>query len=594
MRYRGIFAGILLSIFFLLGSHAQQNDFPELIGPYLGQKPPGMKPEIFAPGILNTEKMGAFCSVFSPDGDEFYFVHYEKENESSGGISWMKRNEDVWTEPEMLPFNSTETENDMCLSVNGKKLYFRSWRALPGNDQPEDRSYLWFVERTEKGWSKAKPLLCGGVPVQTGYPSIAANGNLYFARRYVEVFGIYCARPVQGVYSTPEHVFTAVDLIVTEGDMFVAPDESYMIISCWDHPDNIGSGQGDLYITFKKDDGSWTEEINMGESINTPYGENCPQVSPDGKYFFFNRYNPDAKEGNIYWVDAKIIEVIKPKDDFPVLKGPYIGQKPPGLTPEVFAPGIISTEEKYELNSVFSPRGDEFYYEISTTTQEEKIEGEYFYIIMASKQVNGIWTMPKMVPFSGQYSTMDMCFSTDGNRLYFTSDRPSHSDPSAKNHLWYVDRLKKGWSEPKILGPPIFSPESTQSQPSVASDGTIYFRIGDDLFYSKNIDGEYSKPISLGSAINSRYPEGKPFISPDESYLLFIRYGMPASIDGGRGLYISFKKEDGSWTPAKNTNISGSLPKLTPDGKYFFFSRGGDIYWVDAQIIYELKPEIIR
>ncbi len=56
------------------------------------------------------------------------------------------------------------------------------------------------------------------------------------------------------------------------------------------------------------------------------------------------------------------------QDDFPVFKGPYIGQKTPGMTPEVFAPGIISTEEKYELNSVFSLKEDEFYYEISTTT----------------------------------------------------------------------------------------------------------------------------------------------------------------------------------------------------------------------------------
>jgi len=28
---------------------------------------------------------------------------------------------------------------------------------------------------------------------------------------------------------------------------------------------------------------------------------------------------------------------------FPVLKGPYLGQIPPGKTPEIFAPGIVST-----------------------------------------------------------------------------------------------------------------------------------------------------------------------------------------------------------------------------------------------------------
>jgi len=42
-------------------------------------------------------------------------------------------------------------------------------------------------------------------------------------------------------------------------------------------------------------------------------------------------------------------------NDFTTLKGPYLGQRPPGMTPEIFAPGIISTAQKYELNSVFSP-----------------------------------------------------------------------------------------------------------------------------------------------------------------------------------------------------------------------------------------------
>jgi len=269
------------------------------------------------------------------------------------------------------------------------------------------------------------------------------------------------------------------------------------------------------------------------------------------------------------------------QNEFPVLKGPYLGQTSPGMTPEIFAPGIISTQEKYELNSVFSPEGDEFYYEISTTTPEEKEKGMYFYIIMFSKQVNGIWTKPEITPFSGKYSTMDMNFSPDGNRLYFCSDRSNPWDSLSKTHIWYVDRLGKGWSEPKILSPPIYSPQCEQGQPTFTRDGTMYFRQNPhghfDLYYSGYESEKYSKPIILEEAINTPYDEGKPFIAPNESYLLFIRYGMSASMDGGRGLYISFKREDGSWTPAKNTNIYGSLPKLTPDGKYFFFSRGGDI-----------------
>src|SRR5262245_64730542 len=42
-------------------------------------------------------------------------------------------------------------------------------------------------------------------------------------------------------------------------------------------------------------------------------------------------------------------------------KTPYLGQPVPGLTPELFAPGIVSTEA-IELNGVFSPDGREFYF----------------------------------------------------------------------------------------------------------------------------------------------------------------------------------------------------------------------------------------
>lgn len=288
--------------------------FPVLRGPYLGQTPPGLTPEVFAPNILNTEKMGAFCSVFSPDGDEFHFAYYERKNDNSIGLAWMRRLSDVWTEPALLPFNSTETDGDMCMSSDGNTLIFRSWRALPNGKKPKDHSFLWFVERTEDGWSQAKSLYCDNAPIRTGYPSIADNGTLYFAHKHEEIHGIYRSKPINGVYGTPEHVFTAVDSIETEGDMFVSPDESYMIISCWDHPENVGSGQGDLYITFQRNNGIWTEEINMGELINTRFGENCPQVTPDGKYFFFNRFDPETEKGNIYWVDAGIISKLKPEE----------------------------------------------------------------------------------------------------------------------------------------------------------------------------------------------------------------------------------------------------------------------------------------
>ena len=52
---------------------SQQSDFPKLTGPYLGQKPPGIIPEIFAPGILSTDA-NEFNAAFTPDGEQVHFT----------------------------------------------------------------------------------------------------------------------------------------------------------------------------------------------------------------------------------------------------------------------------------------------------------------------------------------------------------------------------------------------------------------------------------------------------------------------------------------------------------------------------------------
>jgi hypothetical protein len=301
------------SIFFLT-SCAGQAGFPVLRGPYMGQEPPGMTPQVFLPGILNTDEMGAFCTVFHPAGHEFYFVHFRRSaDETPGAISWMRRIDGLWTAPEPLSFSAGDHfENDMCLSPDGNRLVFRSWRPLPDGSAPESHSWLWTAERTPSGWGDAKPLLCGGEVVRTGYPSMAGDGTLYFAHRRDGRLGIYRCSPAGGEYGAPEFVYTLVGPEFIHGDMFVAPDESSMIISGRAPDDRTGFGGLDLYITFRRADGTWMEAVNMGGEINTRAGENCPQVSPDGKYLFFNRYDSEADKGNMYWIDAAVVDGLRP------------------------------------------------------------------------------------------------------------------------------------------------------------------------------------------------------------------------------------------------------------------------------------------
>ena len=95
----------LLMSFFLFTNCFGQDDSVNLSGSYLGQKPPGMTPEKFARGILNTETKGAFCTVFNKELNEFYFVYYDLGVDESGGLHWMTLDDNRWSKPKWLPFS---------------------------------------------------------------------------------------------------------------------------------------------------------------------------------------------------------------------------------------------------------------------------------------------------------------------------------------------------------------------------------------------------------------------------------------------------------------------------------------------------------
>lgn len=276
----------------------------------------------------------------------------------------------------------------------------------------------------------------------------------------------------------------------------------------------------------------------------------------------------------------------------PVLEGDYLGQKTPGTMPERFAPGIVSTE-KNELNSVFSADGREFYFAIQT--------GQMKWKIMVMKRKDNRWSKPVPASFSGQYSDVDLFISPDGQKLFFCSNRPLEKKGTEKKDfdIWVVERDRDDWSKPKHMGAPVNSNES-EFYPSLTKNGTLYFqsqrsdsRGSKDIYRSKPLDGKYKKIENVGDVINSDRFEGDVLIAPDEDFMI---YSVDRPDGFGRGdLYISFRDENDGWTTPKNMgdqiNSDGNenCPILSPDGKFLFFTRNDDIYWLDASVIPSYK-----
>ena len=79
---------------------SQVQEFSTLTGPYLGQKPPGMTSEIFAPCIVSTNDLIEMGCTWTPNGREFYFGRSETSDIGSNWAIWGMREKDgIWSEP---------------------------------------------------------------------------------------------------------------------------------------------------------------------------------------------------------------------------------------------------------------------------------------------------------------------------------------------------------------------------------------------------------------------------------------------------------------------------------------------------------------
>jgi hypothetical protein len=82
------------------------------------------------------------------------------------------------------------------------------------------------------------------------------------------------------------------------GDFYVAPDESYIIVSAKE----TKTYESELYISFRKPDSTWTVPVSVGPKINDGLAHRWGQyVSPDGKCLFYTR-ETSSKDTAVYWV----------------------------------------------------------------------------------------------------------------------------------------------------------------------------------------------------------------------------------------------------------------------------------------------------
>ena len=285
-----VFPGILAIVITITGfvSGAQSESEIEATSQatgvtYFGQIPPGEIAEPFAPDVLVHEAHDS--PVISPDekwilyqgmgtGVEFYGIvdGHLTTIENPTGIEF--------------PFPC----NGVAASPSGDRLYIEEWK--------DGHGYIYHIDKKGDQWT---------LPTYFNLPgtdnwwqiSISSSGSLYFSTS---------GKVMVSFLDGDSHLEPLPLKLENDNDMtgdtpYISPDERYLIYSV----------DGDLHISYHRNDGKWTLPVNLGHNINSDQVDLCPQITPNGKYLLFTTRRNHLRF-NIYWANASFVENLRPKE----------------------------------------------------------------------------------------------------------------------------------------------------------------------------------------------------------------------------------------------------------------------------------------
>jgi OOP family OmpA-OmpF porin len=232
-------------------------------------------------------------------------------------------------------------------------------------------------------------------------------------------------------------------------------------------------------------------------AINTPYEEECPVLSPDGKQLAFTITGHPDNIGGI-------------KDHGDIWFSTWTGTT---WTKPVHGGRLINN--KYH-NTVagFSPDGNQMYLMGHYAAPGKEVTSQG---LSVSIRNGNTWLAPVNIniPYFKNYSDYNTGFlSPDGTVLLFSAQGHQYDNPDL-NHVDIYVSLKVGgkWTEAKSLGRKINTP-NYEVTPSLSADGKrLYYSsnaidpdVSFDVYYADRLDDtwqDWSAPVNLGPAVNS-------------------------------------------------------------------------------------------
>lgn len=212
--------------------------------------------------------------------------------------------------------NSEYDELNPLLSPDGKTLYF-SRRNHPENvGGVTDKEDIWYSELDASGqWQLARnmgtkfnnagPNFVNTIQSTTpdGKSAIMVLGNKYMPNGKM-LAGVSISTRVNGEWGTPKPLNIANDYnLAQKANYFLADNRQTMLMSV-ERDDSFGDR--DLYVSFLKQDSSWTEPLNLGDVVNTAGEESAPFLASDDKTLYFSSNGFSGYGGSDIFVSRRL------------------------------------------------------------------------------------------------------------------------------------------------------------------------------------------------------------------------------------------------------------------------------------------------
>ncbi len=273
-------------------------------GPYLGLENPGSLPVLFSPVKSNDIEIHSI-PLFYRKGNLLVF-----KGSYSGvdGLFITENSNRGWTKPELIIKLSKYNDRHFFMTLDEKKICFTSMRPIDDKDILANNPNIWVINRNGEGWSDPQRM---DKPINSDdaqfYATVSGKNTFYYTISKTETTAdILYSEYDDGKYLEISDPGSSINTPYAEVDPYISPDEKFLIFLS-NRPGTYGFH--DLYISFRNVNGLFSQPWHLDNTINSEGNDVCPLITPDGRYFFFMSNRSGSYR--TYWMNTGFIEKLK-------------------------------------------------------------------------------------------------------------------------------------------------------------------------------------------------------------------------------------------------------------------------------------------